>query len=100
MKLTKGRLNQLIKEEIEKVIMKETSDYVQNVLELLKKNMDAETILQEMVNSMSDSEAMESFKFIARNHNINLQDPMASNDDQSHQGQDADQQVQENKETK
>ena len=72
MKLTKKRLNEIIKEEIERVLMKEASSYVLEVLEVLKSSLGVENLLKELSFTLTDSELMQSLKSIARKHNIDL----------------------------
>lgn len=82
MKITKGRLKQLIKEEVNKIVLKETSQYIWKAFEKVNKEVGSEQFLREMFEDMSDSESLQKVKSIAQKHGIDLTNDSGGQDQQ------------------
>lgn len=72
MKITKGRLNNIIKEEVrnfvhEKRLLSEASGYVMDIYDSMVKRYGEKDLLEKMVEYFSDSELMDCFRYISKN---------------------------------
>jgi len=77
MKLNKKRLQEIIKEELEtfkKNRIDEVSSFVTQSLDILRKNIDSNVLLDELFKQMNDSEAMDKLNAIAQKYNVNLKE--------------------------
>lgn len=70
MKITKGRLSQIIKEEVHHFSaqkkLDETASYVMDIFEEMKKKYGESELLLKLVEYFSDSELMDCFRFISK----------------------------------
>jgi hypothetical protein len=71
MKITKNRLNQIIKEEVatftrENIQIAEASGYTMDIFASMRKKYGDQTLLEKMVEYFSDSEIMDCFRYISK----------------------------------
>jgi DNA-binding protein Fis len=86
MKITKKRLKEIIKEEVERFaynLDEAGGGQVYDVFEMLKDHLGAEKLLDELYQAMSSDEAMANFEHIARMYDIDIgtEDEMGFEDD-------------------